>query len=75
MIEGPGRESFPGGSAVKNPPAMQETWVGSLGWEDPLEKGGLPTRVFWLGGSHGLSQLTEGQAHASQAREEVWGRR
>ena len=23
---------------VKNPPAMQETWVGSLGWEDPLEK-------------------------------------
>ena len=24
---------------VKNPPAMQETWVRSLGWEDPLEKG------------------------------------
>ena len=24
---------------VKNPPAMQETWVGSLGWEDPLEEG------------------------------------
>ena len=23
----------------KNPPAMQETWVRSLGWEDPLEKG------------------------------------
>ena len=23
---------------VKNPPAMQETWVQSLGWEDPLEK-------------------------------------
>ena len=23
---------------VKNPPAMWETWVGSLGWEDPLEK-------------------------------------
>ena len=22
---------------VKNPPAMQETWVQSLGWEDPLE--------------------------------------
>ena len=31
--------SFPGGSAGKNPPAMQETWVRSLGWEDPLEKG------------------------------------
>ena len=24
---------------VQNPPAMQETWVRSLGWEDPLEKG------------------------------------
>ena len=24
---------------IKNPPAMQETWVGSLGGEDPLEKG------------------------------------
>ena len=24
---------------VKNPPAMLETWVRSLGWEDPLEKG------------------------------------
>ena len=24
---------------VKNPPAIQETWFQSLGWEDPLEKG------------------------------------
>ena len=24
---------------VKNLPATQETWVSSLGWEDPLEKG------------------------------------
>ena len=23
---------------VKNPPTVQETWVQSLGWEDPLEK-------------------------------------
>ena len=33
---------FPGGSAVKNPPAMQEmqeTWVPSLGGEDSLEEG------------------------------------
>ena len=29
---------FPGGSAVKNLPALQETQVRSLGWEDPLEK-------------------------------------
>ena len=24
---------------VKNPPAMRETWVQSIGWEDPLEQG------------------------------------
>ena len=29
---------FPGGSAVKNPPAMQEIWVQILGGKDPLEK-------------------------------------
>ena len=29
---------FPGGSLVKNRPAKQETWVRSLGQEDPLEK-------------------------------------
>ena len=29
---------FPGGSAVKNKPAMQETWVQTLGQENPLEK-------------------------------------
>ena len=27
---------------VKNLPAVQETWVRSLGWEDPLEKGTAP---------------------------------
>ena len=31
-------KGFPGGSAVKYLPAVQETWVLSLGWEDPLEK-------------------------------------
>ena len=30
---------MPGGSVVKNLPAMQETWVQSLGWEDLLEEG------------------------------------
>ena len=36
---------------VKNQPAMKETWVQSLGWEDPLEKEKvtLPTPVFWPG--------------------------
>ena len=28
---------FPGDSVAKNLPGMQETWVQSLGWEDPLE--------------------------------------
>ena len=30
--------NFPDGSGVKNLPAMQETQVQSLGWEDPLEE-------------------------------------
>ena len=30
---------FPGGSVVKDLPAMQETWVQSLGQKDPLEEG------------------------------------
>ena len=35
------RESkgFPGGSDGEESPGMQETWVQSLGWEDPLEEG------------------------------------
>ena len=28
----------PGAQMVENLPAMQKTWVQSLGWEDPLEK-------------------------------------
>ena len=32
-------QGFPMAQLVKNPPAMRETWVQSLGWEDPLEKG------------------------------------
>ena len=40
---------------IKNLPAMPETWVQSLGWEDPLEKGkATPTPVFWPGEFHGL---------------------
>ena len=39
---------------VKNPPAMRETRVRSMGWEDPLEKGTILTPVFWPGECHGL---------------------
>ena len=28
----------PGGSEIKNLPAMQETWLQSLSWEDPLRE-------------------------------------
>ena len=34
---------------VKNPPAMQETWVHFLGWEDPWRRERLPTPVFLPG--------------------------
>ena len=36
---------------VKNLPAVWETWVQSLGWEDPLEEGMQPTPVFLPGES------------------------
>ena len=45
---------------VKNPPAMWETWVQSLGWEDPLDKGKathssiLAQRIPWAEGPSGL---------------------
>ena len=39
---------------VKNPPAMHETWVQFLGWEDHLEKERLLTPVFWPGEFHRL---------------------
>ena len=42
---------------VKNLPAMQETWVQSLGWENPLEKEMATTPVFLPGKSHGQRSL------------------
>ena len=42
---------------VKNPPAMQETWVQSPGQEDPLEKGTQPIPVFLPGEFHGQRSL------------------
>ena len=48
---------FPGGSVVKNLPAMQETQVRSLGWEDPLEEE-MATHFSNLAGkSHGQRNL------------------
>ena len=47
---------------VKNPPAIRETWVRSLGWEDPLEKGKathssiLAWRIPWTREVHGVTE-------------------
>ena len=49
---------------VKNPPAMQETWVQSLGWEGPLEKETaahssiLAWRIPWTEESHRTETFT-----------------
>ena len=50
---------FPGSLAqpVKNLPAVQKPWVRSLCQEDPLEKGWLPTPVFFPGEFHGQRSL------------------
>ena len=49
---------------VKNLPAIQKTWVLSLDWEDPLEKGKATTAVFLPG---------ESQGQRSQAGYSSWG--
>ena len=50
---------FPGGSAVKHPPAMQEGWVQYLGWEDPLEEGMEPSSISLPGEPHGQRSLVD----------------
>ena len=48
---------------VKNLPAMRETWVQSLGWKDPLEKGTatlssiLAWRISWGRKESGTAEL------------------
>ena len=51
---------------IKSPPAMQETWVQSLGWEDPLKKGmaahssildwRIPDRGAWQAPVHAVTK-------------------
>ena len=56
-------KSFSGGSDDKNLPAMQETWVRSLGQQDPLEKGMaiysriLAWRIPWTKEPGGLQSM------------------
>ena len=42
---------------VKNPPAMQETWIQSPACEDPWRRAWQPTPVFLPGESHGQRSL------------------
>ena len=42
---------------VKNLPALPETWVQSLGWEDPLEEGMATHSSILAGESHGQRSL------------------
>ena len=51
---------------VKNPPAMQETWVQSLGWEDPMEKGNATHSSIWVRALGWENSLEKGKAtHSS----------
>ena len=56
-------QGFLGGLMVKNPPAVQEMQVRSLGWEDPLEKGMvdpssiLAWRIPWTEEHGGLQSM------------------
>ena len=57
------RRASPVAQMVKNLPAIQETWVRSLGWEDPLEKGTtthssiLAWRIPWTEEPGGLLSM------------------
>ena len=54
---------FPVAQMVKNLPATQETWVRSLNWEDPLEKGMmthssiLARKILWTEEPGGLQSM------------------
>ena len=50
---------FPIAQVIKNLPVMQETWVRSLGHEDPLEKEKAITTVFLLEESRGQRSLVD----------------
>ena len=56
---------FPGGSNG-NLPAMQETWIQSLGWEDALEREMATHSTFLPGKSHGQRSLAGSSPWGSQ---------
>ena len=60
---------------IKNPPAMQETWVQSLGWEDFLEEGMaihfsiLAWRILWTEELGGLQSMDGKESDMTKATE------
>ena len=77
--------SYPqGAQTVKNPAAMQESWVKSLGQEDPLEKGMathcsiLPWRTSWTEEPGGLQSMKSQKVRHDRATDTLtfkpcWG--
>ena len=74
------------GQLVKNPPAMRETWVRSLRWEDPLDEGMAPhssshawripmDRGAWWAAVHGVAKswthLSDQAQHWDKLMEET----
>ena len=57
---------------VKHLPAMEETWVQSLGWKDPLEKGmathssGPPWRIPWTEETGRLQSMGSQKTHRTE---------
>ena len=58
---------------VKNVPAIQETWVQSLPWEDPLEEGMAPGEEYWNPLQYSCLEKSNGQR--SLAGYNSWGHR
>ena len=53
---------------VKKLPEMRETWIPSLGWEDPLEKGVVTPSSSLAGRIHGQRSLVD---YSSWGRKEL----
>ena len=58
--------------AVKNPPAMQDAWVQSLGWEDPWRREKVPTPVFLPGEFHGQEEPRRQATVPGVAKSRTW---
>ena len=66
-------DSFLVAQTVKNPPAMWETWVRSLGQEDPWKRARQPTPVFLPGESPWTEEPGGLQSMGSQGVGHDWG--